>query len=99
MTEMKKLILFVAAVSLLSLFASCSSTGSSVRFSYGIGIGHYGYGYRPWYPCRFGCRPPIIDRPRPELPYEPIPELPYEPPVFEATPLPSMDLDMDFGVW
>ena len=45
-----------------------------MRTHYGVGVGYYGYGYRPWGPCRFGCVPPDIDRPRPELPIEPTPE-------------------------
>jgi len=97
---MKKLIIAVITAFLLStVLASCGSSGGrpNVRFSYGVGIGHFGYGYRPWSPCRFGCGPPIIVEPRP--PSYPEPELPYEPPIFEATPLPSMDFDMDFGEW
>ncbi len=95
----RKLMILFVALCLIPLFHSCSSTGSSARVSYGVGAGYYRYGYQPWYPCGVGCRPPAIDRPRPTLPYEPTPELPYEPPIFEATPLPSMDFDMDFGVW
>lgn len=96
---MKTLILAGLVAATLSLVSACAGSGSSVRTHYGVGVGYYGYGYRPWGPCRFGCVPPDIDRPRPELPIEPTPELPIESPIFEATPLPEMDFDMDFGEW
>lgn len=94
------IVVLASIVTLATLLTSCSSSSTrTVRPTYGVGVGHfYGYGYRPWYPCP-GCRPPDIDQPRPELPIEPTPELPIEPPAFEATPLPSMDMNVDFGEW
>ena len=93
---LRKLILATLITSLLSVSGCSNSTGASVRPRYGVGVGYYGYGYGPWHPCRFGCGPPVIVRPRPE---PPIPELPIEPPIFEATPLPELDFDMDFDEW
>lgn len=93
---MKKTLAVVCIAGLLAGLVACAGSSGGSGYRRVGGYSTFGYGYRGWGGCGFGCRPPVIIAPGPE---QPVPELPYEPPEFEATPLPSMDMDMDFGEW
>lgn len=82
---------WLAAIGFVLLVTACAG-GGSPRVSYSVGVGMGGYGYSPWYGCRFGCGPPVVVVP---------PDIDIDPGL-EATPLPSMDMDFGdagFDVW